>query len=84
MRLNILCEDSKIEAARERARALTGNDTLTIPVSKDGLAPATHWFCSLEVNEEGRKKIFELQEHSVIEEGGLKDFLKKWNLRVIK
>lgn len=84
MRLNILCEDSKITAAREKARALTGTDVLTIPVSKGGVAPATHWFCSLEVNEAGRKKIFDLQEHSVIEEGGPKDFLKKWNLKVIK
>jgi hypothetical protein len=84
MRLNILCEDSKIAAAREKAKAITGESVLNIPVSKDGKEPATHWFCSLEVNEEGQKKILDLQEHSVIEEGGPKDFLKKWSLKIIK
>lgn len=83
-RLNILCEDSKITLAREKAKAIMHEDVLTIPLSKKGKAPVTHWFCSLSVTEEGYQKIMGLQEHSVIEEGSPKEFLKKCGLEIVK
>lgn len=83
-RLNILCENAKIVEARAKAREIMNSDVLTIPLSNNGKAPATHWFCSLSVNEEGYQKIMGIQEHSTIEEGSPKDFLKKWALRTIK
>lgn len=83
-RLNILCEDSKVTDARNNAKAIMGEETLTVPLSKDGKLPATHWFCSLNVTDEGHDKIIGAQQHSIIEEGSPKDFLNKWKLRVIK
>lgn len=83
-RLNILCEDSKISDARNNAKAVAGEEVLTVPLSKSGKLPATHWFCSLNVTDEGYEKIVGAQQHSIIEEGSPKDFLKKWNLHVIK
>jgi len=83
-RLNILCEDSKIVIAREKAKAIMNADVLTVPLSKKGKSPATHWFCSLNVNEDGYQKIMGIQEHSIIEEGSPKDFLQKWGLQIIK
>ena len=83
-RLNILCEDSKVTVAREKAKAIMNEDVLIVPLSKKGKAPATHWFCSLNVTEDGCEKIMAIQEHSVIEEGSPKEFLKKWGLEIIK
>jgi hypothetical protein len=83
-RLNILCEDSKIADARNNAKTIIGEDGLTTALSKDGKLPATHWFCSLEVTDAGYQKIMAVQQHAVIEEGSIKDFLKKWKLHVIR
>jgi hypothetical protein len=83
-RLNILCEDAKIAIAREKAREIMNKDVLTVPLSKKGNSPATHWFCSLNVTEAGYQKIMGIQEHSIIEEGSPKEFLKKWSLQIIK
>ena len=35
-RLSILCEDSVVEQARERAKSFMGVDVLKIPLSKSG------------------------------------------------
>ena len=82
-RLNILCEAAKITEARAKAKEIMNADVLTVGLSKSGKAPATHWFCSLNVNEEGYQKIMGIQEHSIIEEGSPKYFLKKWELQTI-
>ena len=83
-RLNILCEDSKVAAARIKSKEIMNSDVLTIPLSKKGKAPATHWFCTLNVTDDGYSKIMGLQENSIIEEGSPKEFLKKWDLKIIK
>jgi hypothetical protein len=83
-RLNILCEADKITEARAKAKEIMSGDVLTVGLSKSGKAPATHWFCSLNVNEEGYQKIMGIQGHCIIEEGSPKDFLKKWELQTIK
>lgn len=105
MRLCILCEDSKVELARENSKViLVPNDNpkpvllhpglqaykeilpkghLSIPVSETGELSATHWFCFLNVTQEGYDQLLSIQEHSIIEEGSPKEFLSKWNLKII-
>lgn len=108
MRICILCEDSKVELARQNSKAITNNQVkcevpkglsdfkaklgiadkeykhLSIPVSETGKLPATHWFCFMNVSDEGYKKLIEIQEHSIYEESSPKEFLEKWNLQIIK
>jgi hypothetical protein len=104
MKLCILCEDSKVELARENSKGVlvttnkpvilhpglqTYKETLpkghlSIPVSETGELPASHWFCFLNVDKVGYDKLLSVQEHSVIEEGSPKEFLSKWNLKIIK
>jgi hypothetical protein len=104
MKLCILCEDSKVELARENSKGVlvTTNTPvilhpglqayketlpkghLSIPVSETGQLPATHWFCFINVDQTGYDKLLSVQEHSVIEEGSPKEFLSKWNLKIIK
>jgi hypothetical protein len=108
MRVCVLCEDSKVELARQNSKAFSNNEVkaevpkgliafkeklgiankefqhLSIPVSETGQLPATHWFCFINVTEEGYQKMLALQEHSIYEESGPKEFLEKWNLQIIK
>jgi hypothetical protein len=57
---------------------------LSIPVSETGKLPATHWFCFMSTNEEAYNRIINNKLYSTIEEGSPKEFLEKWNLKVIK
>lgn len=84
MKLSILCEDSKIKEARENAKNIIGPNPLKIGVSETGKSPATHWFCCLDVTEEGYNTILSKQEHTIIEKMGPKEFLDKWKLKIIK
>ena len=104
MKLCILCEDSKVELARENSKGvLVPNQNknvlhpglqayketlpkghLSIPVSETGELPATHWFCFINVDQTGYDKLLSVQEHSIIEENEPKEFLSKWNLKIIK
>jgi len=103
MKLCILCEDSKVELARENSKdvLVTNNKPfihpglrayketlpkghLSIPVSETGQLPATHWFCFINVDQTGYDKLLSVQEYSIIEESGPKEFLSKWNLKIIK
>lgn len=84
MKICILCENDKIESARERAKAITSENALSVPLSKSGEEPATHWFCSMEVTDEGYQKILELQQNTEIEISSPFEFLKKKNLKVVK
>lgn len=106
MRIYILCEDSKIELARENSNKVfpiqenkeihpklaqikenlgLNSQTLhlRIPVSATGNLPVTHWFCFLNASEETYAKIMEIREYSTVEESGPKEFLEKWNLKII-
>lgn len=107
MKLCILCEDSKVELARENVKKIwiiqenqTTNPLITkvkefynlpqqgsylkMPCSASGEFPATHWFCFMNVTEDVYTKIKSIQEHSIIEESSPKEFLEKWNLKIIK
>lgn len=109
MRICILCEDSKVELARENSKSISSSlneeraplhpklaqikenlkiteDSayLKIPLSESGKLPASHWFCFMTVNDEGYNKILAAQEHTIIEESSPKEFLEKWNLKIIR
>lgn len=83
-RLSILCEDSVVEQARERAKSFMGVDVLKIPLSKSGEEPTTHWFCFLNTTEEGYAKFMQMQQYTIIEESGPKYFLSKNKLKIIR
>lgn len=57
---------------------------LSIPLSETGKLPATHWFCFVNVDDDGYQKLLSVQQHSIIEQSGPKEFLTKWNLQIIK
>jgi hypothetical protein len=79
----ILVDDSNVERSRKIGRHVLSNP-LRIPLSTNGKLPATHWFCSLKVTEDGYNEIMNLQKFSTIERLGPKEFLQKWNLQIIK
>lgn len=56
---------------------------LKIPLSPTGALPATHWFCSIKVNEDTYQKMLAAQEHSIIEEAVPSEFLEKHGLKRI-
>jgi hypothetical protein len=90
MRVCILCKDEHVSIVREESRKIFTNSSadvskhLTIPLSETGLAPATHWFCFMNVNEDSYKKLISLQNYSIIEESAPKEFIQKWNLKLVK
>lgn len=84
MKICILCEDSKVETVRKTAEPIMGKNTLKIRTSSTGVEPATHWFCFLTVTQVGYDKLLSIKEHSIMEESSPKEFLEKWELRIIK
>jgi hypothetical protein len=83
-RICILCEDSVIEQARERAKSFLHVDVLKIPLSKNGKLPATHWFCHLQSTDEGYEKFLQMQQYTIIEESGPREFLNRCKLKIIR
>lgn len=82
MRINILTEDSKVEQVR---REIGNPNILKIPVSQTGELPATHWFCTMAGEESKMNAIYEKRKLSIMElDMGPKEFLEKWNLKLIK
>lgn len=82
MQTCILCEDSKVDIVRERAKVFTSFNTLTIPVSPTGQLPATHWFCCMNLSDETHLKLVALQQDSIIEKSDPSSFLKANGLKV--
>lgn len=82
MRINILTEDSKVAQVREN---MGQEKIMRIPVSPTGELPATHWFCSMAGEESKMNAILAKQNLSIMEANiGPKEFLEKWNLKVIR
>ncbi len=81
MRVCILCEESKVEQVREK---LKREKILTIPCSESGELPATHRFCCLATDDAGARELVGKAEITTIEISGPKEFLAKWNLKIIK
>jgi hypothetical protein len=84
MRVCILCEDKFVTEARESAKTILPNHkVLSIPVSPNGILPATHWFCVCNVNEDNYKKLLGLQKNSKISVCLPKVFLEEFKLKLI-
>lgn len=84
MKFCILCEDSKIDLVRDRAKSLFKGSVLKIKVSPTGEEPLTHWFCELDVSERGAEKLLSLRQDSIMEISNKNDFLDKYGLKIIK
>lgn len=82
MRINILTEESKVQEVRE---SWITKDVLKIPVSPTGENPATHYFCSMAGEESKMIEIYNKRNLSIMElDSSPKEFLKKWNLKIIR
>lgn len=83
MRVCILCEESKVAEIRKKEKNPT---ILSTEVSATGLKPATHRFCVI-AKPEGADEAFKneaIAKGLVAELSGPKEFLEKWNLKVIQ
>ena len=81
MRICILCESSKVEEARTKEK---NNNILKIELSPTGEKPATHYFCTMVVNQEKADKLMAKKEFTIMEIAEPKDFLAQHNLKIIK
>jgi hypothetical protein len=81
MRVCVLCEESKVDQAREKMK---NKNILTIPCSESGQLPATHRFCCIATDQKGVDDLLSKAEITIMEISGPKEFLTKWNLKIIK
>jgi hypothetical protein len=81
MKVCILCEEAKVEEARAKMK---NDKILTISCSADGVLPATHRFCCIATDERGAQELLNKAEITTMEISSPKEFLKKWNLKIIK
>jgi hypothetical protein len=81
MRVCILCEEEKVSQVREKMK---NENILNILCSETGQLPSTHRFCSIATDEKGAKDMLDRAEITTIEISGPKEFLAKWNLKIIK
>jgi hypothetical protein len=81
MRICILCEESKVLQVREKMKR---ENILTIPCSESGELPSTHRFCCIATDERRSKELLSKAEITTMEISGPKEFLTKWNLKIIK
>ncbi len=80
MRICILCEESKVQQAREKMK---NSEILKIDLSPTGELPATHKLCVLAVTEEKAKEMIDSAELTIIEAMHPREFLEKHNLKKI-
>lgn len=81
MNLCILCEVSKIDLVRKKMRI---KDILLVKLSENGKDPATHYFCSLSSEPRRIESLMNQKEYTIMEISETKEFLQKWNLKIIK
>jgi hypothetical protein len=81
MRICILCEESKVLQVREKMK---NDNILKIDLSQNGQLPASHKFCVIAVPNELANKMINEAELTVIEALEPKEFLEKWDLKIIK
>jgi hypothetical protein len=82
MRICILTENDKVEQVRE---GWINKNVMKIPCSSTGEEPVTHWFCTMAGSEEKMNSIYAKKNLSIMElEIGPKEFLNKWNLKIIR
>ena len=80
MRICILCEESKVQQAREKMK---NSEILKIDLSPTGELPATHKLCVMAVTEEKAKEMIDSAELTIIEAIHPREFLEKHNLKKI-
>jgi hypothetical protein len=80
MRICILCEESKVQQAREKMK---NSEILKVDLSPTGELPATHKLCVLAVTEEKAKEMIDSAELTIIEAMHPREFLAKHNLKKI-
>jgi len=81
MRICILCDASKVEEARQKQ---DNDNILKIELSPSGEKPATHYFCTMVVDQKKADKLMAKKEFTTMEISEPKDFLEKHNLKIIK
>jgi len=81
MRICILCDASNLEAARQKEG---NNKILTIQLSPSGEKPATHYFCTMVVDQKKADKLMAKKEFTIMEIAEPKDFLESCGLKMIK
>jgi hypothetical protein len=83
MRVCILCEEEKVSQIRKERK---NENILNIPCSATGELPATHRFCCIATTEERAADIIANADANYVsvESIGPKEFLEKWNLKIIK
>ena len=81
MRVCILCENDNLDKVKKSTKL---ENILTIPLSESGVLPTTHWFCCIATTEEKCNKMVERKNLTTIEISEPKEFLEKWNLKIIK
>lgn len=81
MRVCILCEEARVDEVRKK---MNREEILNIPCSESGELPATHRFCCMSKDEKGAKELLDKAEITIMEISGPKEFLSKWNLKIIK
>lgn len=84
MKICILCDDANIAEERELAKGIGHATALSLGASKEGKAPATHWFCFLEGDEAALVKLINTKKSSIVEVMSPTQFLLKHNLKIIK
>lgn len=57
---------------------------LATPCSSTGQLPTTHWFCFISCDKSTYERIVDNSIYSTIEEASPKEFLERWNLKVIR
>lgn len=77
----ILCEESKVQRVKDK---LGKDNVLKIEVSKTGQKPATHYFCTMVVSEDKAQRLLDMRELTIMELSKAKDFLEKWDLKIIR
>jgi hypothetical protein len=69
-----------VDQAREKMK---NKSILTIPCSESGELPATHRFCCIATDQKGVDDLLNKAEITTMEISGPKEFLTKWNLKII-
>jgi hypothetical protein len=81
MRICILCDASKVEEARQKEK---NDNILNIELSPTGEKPATHYFCTMVVDQKKADKLMAKKEFTIMEIMEPEDFLQTHNLKYIK
>jgi hypothetical protein len=76
-----LCDIDKVDLVRKKIRL---KDILSVRLSEYGKEPASHTFCFLTGDQKRVDQLLEKQELTIMELSEPKEFLEKWNLKIIK